>query len=90
MSQYPPPQQMPYGSPPPPAGYPQGPPPPQGGYYPPPQPMGYYPPQQQAPLPQEEKKDRGCLYGCLATLCCCWLCGESCECCLECLFCCCD
>ncbi|TLS21686.1 uncharacterized protein PpBr36_09626 [Pyricularia pennisetigena] len=63
MSQYPPQQQMPYGSPPPPAGYPQGQPPQQGGYYPPPQPMGYYPPQQQAPPPQEEKKDRGCLYG---------------------------
>ncbi|KAL0781124.1 hypothetical protein CaCOL14_002459 [Colletotrichum acutatum] len=85
MSQYPPPGQQPYyGSPPPPqGGYP-----PQG--YPPPgqQPM-YYPPQGQAPPPQEEKKDdKGCLYGCIATLCCCWLCGETCECCLECLTCC--
>ncbi|KAK6584296.1 hypothetical protein PZA11_002520 [Diplocarpon coronariae] len=62
--------------------------PPQPGYgYPPPQPQPIYiqaPPPQQAP-----EKERGCLYGCLATLCCCWVCGETCECCLECLtFCC--
>ncbi|ROT36914.1 hypothetical protein SODALDRAFT_380401 [Sodiomyces alkalinus F11] len=74
-----------YGSPPPPEGYPppqgypQGYPPPEG--YPPPgqQPM-YYPPQPQpqAPPPQEEKS-HGCLYTCIATLCCCWLCGEACS-----------
>ncbi|KAL4818498.1 hypothetical protein BDW67DRAFT_156692 [Aspergillus spinulosporus] len=49
--------------------------------------------QYQQPPPQvivqEEKKDRGCLATCLATIFCCWLCGETCECCLDCLTCCC-
>ncbi|KAL6238994.1 hypothetical protein BDW75DRAFT_200116 [Aspergillus navahoensis] len=49
--------------------------------------------QYQQPPPQvivqEEKKDRGCLATCLATIFCCWLCGETCECCFDCLTCCC-
>ncbi|KAH6692608.1 hypothetical protein F5X68DRAFT_201210 [Plectosphaerella plurivora] len=56
----------------------------------PPQQM-YYPQQgmpQQQPY-REEKKDRGCLASCLAVLCCCWICGEACECCFDCLDCCC-
>ncbi|SPO04157.1 uncharacterized protein DNG_06840 [Cephalotrichum gorgonifer] len=68
----------------PPQGYPPQGYPPQQGYAP--QPMQY---QQQPPPPQQEEKSHGCLYGCLATLCCCWLCGETCECCLEMLTCCC-
>ncbi|KAI9150123.1 hypothetical protein HJFPF1_09878 [Paramyrothecium foliicola] len=74
----------------PPQGPPQGYYPPQQGYpqqgYPPPgqQPMHYAP----QPPPEEKKDDKGCLYGCIATLCCCWLCGETCECCLDCLTCC--
>ncbi|KAL2784650.1 hypothetical protein BJX66DRAFT_343840 [Aspergillus keveii] len=63
------------------------------------QPYGYPPPQQGPPMQyqqppqtvivQEEKKDRGCLATCLATIFCCWLCGETCECCFDCLTCCC-
>ncbi|KAK7935057.1 hypothetical protein PG985_000552 [Apiospora marii] len=53
-------------------GYYQQGPPPQGGYpqgpYPPPQQPMYY--QQQPPPPQQQEKSHGCLYGCLATLCC--------------------
>ncbi|KAL6153158.1 hypothetical protein ACJQWK_03529 [Exserohilum turcicum] len=61
--------------------------PPQPGYGPPPQqPMAYQ--QAPPPPPEEPKKSRGCLTACLATLCCCWLCGEACECCLDCLECC--
>ncbi|KAH3966427.1 hypothetical protein HBH50_208750 [Parastagonospora nodorum] len=64
------------------------------GYYAQPPPQGYPPQQMQyaqappAPAP-EPKKERGCLAACLATLCCCWLCGETCECCLDCFDCCC-
>ncbi|KAG7147739.1 hypothetical protein HYQ46_003402 [Verticillium longisporum] len=71
-------QQGYYGAPPPQGGYP----PPEGyqqGYPPPGQPM-YYPPQGHAPPPpppQQEEKSHGCLYTCIATLCCCWLCGET-------------
>ncbi|KAL2131178.1 hypothetical protein VTI74DRAFT_5444 [Chaetomium olivicolor] len=74
-------------------GYAQGPPPshfqqsygqPVGQQYVP-QPQVIY---QQAPPPKEEKS-HGCLYTCIAAMCCCWLCGETCECCLECLDCCC-
>ncbi|QGA21026.1 hypothetical protein EYB26_008736 [Talaromyces marneffei] len=84
-------------------GYPNQPPqahPPQGGYYPPQQP-GYGPPQgyppqgyQQPPPPQQYQqeqrggRDHGCLGACLATLCCCFLCEESCECCFDCIECC--
>ncbi|KAE8354190.1 hypothetical protein BDV28DRAFT_147356 [Aspergillus coremiiformis] len=68
--------------PPPPQGYPQqygggyppGPPGPPGGYAAPPPPAMAPPPQ------QERKKSGGCLGACLATLCCCFLCEESCEC----------
>ncbi|KAF7629711.1 hypothetical protein AFLA_013419 [Aspergillus flavus NRRL3357] len=66
--------QQPYQQPPPPQGYY----PPPGGQYPPPQPMQY-----QQPPPQEEKKDRGCLTACLMAMCCCFLCEETCECCIE-------
>ncbi|GLA38209.1 hypothetical protein AnigIFM63309_005215 [Aspergillus niger] len=68
---------------------PQGYPPPQGGYPPQGYPQQPYPQQmqyQQQPPPQQ--KDRGCLGACLATLCCCFLCEESCECCFECIECC--
>ncbi|KAK1753037.1 hypothetical protein QBC47DRAFT_404397 [Echria macrotheca] len=87
MSQPYPPQQGGYYPPPGPQGYP----PPQGyapqGY----PPQGYPPPTQQMnyqPQPQKEEKSHGCLYSCIAAMCCCWLCGETCECCLECLDCC--
>ncbi|OGM49919.1 hypothetical protein ABOM_001588 [Aspergillus bombycis] len=66
--------QQPYGQQPPPQGYY----PPPGGQYPPPQPMQY-----QQPPPQEEKKDRGCLTACLMAMCCCFLCEETCECCID-------
>ncbi|KAE8141399.1 hypothetical protein BDV38DRAFT_279300 [Aspergillus pseudotamarii] len=66
--------QQPYQQPPPPQGYY----PPPGGQYPPPQPMQY-----QQPPPQEEKKDRGCLTACLMAMCCCFLCEETCECCID-------
>merc|ERR1711881_581597 len=61
---------------------------PQQGY---PQ-QGYGPPQgmqygMQPPPQQKEKKDRGCLMSCLAVMCCCFLCEESCECCFECCEC---
>ncbi|KAF5854764.1 hypothetical protein ETB97_011803 [Aspergillus alliaceus] len=67
--------QQPYQQPPPQGYYP-----PPGGQYPPPQPMQY-----QQPPPQEEKKDRGCLTACLMAMCCCFLCEETCECCIECV-----
>merc|ERR1711939_951654 len=73
--------------------YNQGGPPqyPQQSYGPPGQ-GGYGPPQgmqygMQPPPQQKEKKDRGCLMSCLAVMCCCFLCEESCECCFECCEC---
>ncbi|KAF2246531.1 hypothetical protein BU26DRAFT_520989 [Trematosphaeria pertusa] len=71
-----------------------GPPPPNQPYgqYPPPQQQMYYAPgPPQAPAQQErgQKKERGCLAACLATICCCWICGEACDCCLDMLECCC-
>jgi hypothetical protein len=69
--------------------YAQGP-PMQYGAPPPQQQMYYGPPQgqqyQQAP-PPKQKKDRGCLTACLATLCCCFVCEEGCECCADCCEC---
>ena len=50
-------------------------------YYGPPQP-GYGPPPmqyQQAPPPQRQSKERGCLGSLLACLCCCFVCEEGCE-----------
>ncbi|OCL02583.1 hypothetical protein AOQ84DRAFT_357314 [Glonium stellatum] len=66
----------------------------QGQYGPPPGQYNAYPPQpqmqyQQGP-PQQvvvQKKDRGCLTACLATLCCCFVCEEGCECCADCCEC---
>ncbi|KAF2677804.1 hypothetical protein K458DRAFT_395608 [Lentithecium fluviatile CBS 122367] len=74
--------------------YGNAPPPPQGQYYgspppPPPQQMNYQPGPPPPATDRGQKKDRGCLATCLATLCCCWLCGEACECCIDILDCCC-
>ncbi|KAH9565222.1 hypothetical protein CY35_04G066800 [Sphagnum magellanicum] len=38
---------------------------------------------------QQRSNDKGCLYSCVFTLCCCCFCYESCECCLDMLCCCC-
>ncbi|KAA6409919.1 MAG: hypothetical protein FRX48_06532 [Lasallia pustulata] len=71
-----------------------------GGGYPPqgfqPQPgfqqQQMYPPQpmyNQGPPPQQvrQQKSRGCIEICLATLCCCFVAEEGCDCCAECCEC---
>ncbi|EGP91511.1 uncharacterized protein MYCGRDRAFT_78859, partial [Zymoseptoria tritici IPO323] len=53
----------------------------------PPQQMQYQQPQYAPPQQQRKSKDRGCLGACLATLCCCFVCEEGCECCADCCEC---